>query len=476
LVTNFFENTYEEYKTNPKSIKNIVSLTNDFCLYPKYNSISPFYVGYNQYITDSFTCPQTPDNYKSWKNYLNNYYGLVIEADTYIYKLYLELEKLNMLKNTNVIITSDHGEMLASHGQREKALPFNSNLNIPCLIYSPLIDKVEYNTTSDYIGSSIDLILTIMKLNNFNTTSTQFTGEPLIKLNSSNKFISKDKTDNITKGALHLQNATEANITWFGYINWFLNIATVKQKQKLNSKKIDYFNYRYAFVMNQTLYNSKQYKYGIQYSLNDLIKYNMALKNISFTNTDVINNLPNIDLNYNIIINVLIKNFDVIDVNNYDTVFDIVLDYNNLAVIFTYMYSVMKIVDTLVFKMYIIPGYNDTFSNNFKNYNLFCYDLNDDPNEVIKMLDELNYNQSNNKIFNYLNDQLNNNIKLNNLSELYVIVPYKETIYITIEIIISELKKLVTNIYKNNINPKIFNYLEIQKGVLSYNKVDEYLP
>ena len=139
-----------------------------------------------------------------------------------------------MLKNTNVKITADHGDMLASHGLREKGFPFNSNLNIPFMLYSPLIDHSQYNTTSEYIGTCVDLIPTIMMLNNFNTTSHQFTGESLIKPTYNGKFVSKNTTDNMTKGALHLENATEGLLTWFSYINWYYNIATNEQKNKIN--------------------------------------------------------------------------------------------------------------------------------------------------------------------------------------------------------------------------------------------------
>ena len=471
LITNFFENTYEKYKTNPNSIPNNESLVNDFCLDPKYNLITPYYVGFQKYIAINSTCPTTAENFKSWKNYLNNYYGLIMEFDSYLYKIYLELKKFNMLENTNIIITADHGEMAASHGQREKGLPFNSNVNIPLLLYSPLIDPIEYNTKSEYINTSIDLIPTFIQLNNFNTSSTQFTGESIIKLNSNNKFISKNITDNVKKSALHLENATEALITWFTYINWFYNISTSEEKERLNYKRLDFFNYRYAFVMNQTLYNSKHYKYGIQYSLNDLIKYNIIAKNIVLNKQDIISNFPNINPEFNTIVNILLEKYDVININNYDQVFDKISDYNNIVVLFTYMYSLIKCVDTILNRMYIIPGFNSTFSQNFENYNLFCYDLTNDPNEIINMLDKLNYNESNDNIFNYLNNELNESIKLNNLTELYVIVPYQEIILGTIEIIIEEFKKLFINIFKNNINPALINYLLVLEILLIDNNV-----
>ena len=181
--------------------------------------------------------------------------------------------------------------MLSSHGMREKGVPFNENLNIPFMLYSPLLDENQRNTKSNYIGSLVDLIPTVIRLNNFNDCYNQFNGESLIKLNSNNKFESKIREDNLEKGALHLQNATEALLTYFSFSDWYINDATLEQRNNTKPNNFTFFTYKYAFIMNQTLFESKLYKFGLFYSLKDIIEYNILYNKITFNSIDLDLNL-----------------------------------------------------------------------------------------------------------------------------------------------------------------------------------------
>jgi arylsulfatase A-like enzyme len=450
MATNFFEKTYNDYKTNTESLLNKHSLFDNFSLNPKYNHITPFYVGCQQYLKVIATLPDTPDDIKSWKNLLNNYYGVVIEADAYIYRIYKELDRLNLLRNTNVIITADHGEMLTSHGLREKGFPFNSNINIPLMVYSPLLDDKSRNTTSNYICSSIDLIPTIMKLHNFTNLNPQFTGESLVNLNRRNRFEPKIRSENIKNGALHIQNATEGLLTYFTYANWFFTKATQDQKSRLEEPNIQFFGYKSAFVMYQTLYNSKQYKFGIFYSLKDIIEYNIFNYKIPISITNIFDNLPSKNSKANSYLTSLLMsgNYEEINSSVFLQIYDSLT--NNILGLFTFMYAICKFVDKYVKRLYYIPGSFNQFSENKQKYSMFCYNITDDPHEIYNMLDDYNYSSANDTIFEYLNNELIDNIRSQKIHPLFVIIPYEQIIQQIIELLQGIIMKIQNTEYDPN--------------------------
>tara|TARA_R110002050_G_scaffold172142_2_gene304419 strand:+ start:14172 stop:16025 length:1854 start_codon:yes stop_codon:yes gene_type:complete len=87
------------------------------------------------------------------------YFGLVSEIDSCVGALLNELNKNGFSENTLVIFTSDHGEMLGSHGMREKNVFYEESSHIPLLIWSP--QKINPVKVDAYV-SLIDLFPTIM--------------------------------------------------------------------------------------------------------------------------------------------------------------------------------------------------------------------------------------------------------------------------------------------------------------------------
>jgi arylsulfatase A-like enzyme len=71
-----------------------------------------------------------------------------------------KLDELGLTDNTLVIFTSDHGEMLGSHGMREKNVFYEESAHIPLLIRFP--DEIKSNTRVDGYISTIDLFPTIL--------------------------------------------------------------------------------------------------------------------------------------------------------------------------------------------------------------------------------------------------------------------------------------------------------------------------
>jgi len=94
------------------------------------------------------------------KYMISNYYGLIKEIDDWVGQILGKLDELGLSENTMVIFISDHGEMLGSHGMREKNVFYEESAHIPLMIRFP--GQIKENTQVDGYISLIDLFPTIM--------------------------------------------------------------------------------------------------------------------------------------------------------------------------------------------------------------------------------------------------------------------------------------------------------------------------
>jgi len=65
------------------------------------------------------------------------YYSLVTQLDWEIGRLIRELKRLDLYEKTLIIFTSDHGEMLGSHGCMNKGLPEEESSRVPLIVRAP---------------------------------------------------------------------------------------------------------------------------------------------------------------------------------------------------------------------------------------------------------------------------------------------------------------------------------------------------
>jgi len=74
------------------------------------------------------------------------YYAHCTALDTYTGQVLAALKKTGLDKNTIVVFTSDHGDMLHSHGQHRKQRPWDESVRVPLLIRYPetLYPKSQY--------------------------------------------------------------------------------------------------------------------------------------------------------------------------------------------------------------------------------------------------------------------------------------------------------------------------------------------
>lgn len=94
------------------------------------------------------------------KYMISNYYGLVKEIDDWVGQILNKLDELGLTENTMVIFCSDHGEMLGSHGMREKNIFYEESSHIPLMIRFP--GEIEKNTKVEGYVSLIDLFPSIL--------------------------------------------------------------------------------------------------------------------------------------------------------------------------------------------------------------------------------------------------------------------------------------------------------------------------
>jgi arylsulfatase A-like enzyme len=426
LVHNFFEHNYDDYKRLTNLLQNINSYKYDYQTEPEANTPVPFNIALDGFYNQFSTTPINSTDIKSWKNYLNNYYCLVIEADYHIYKIYQELEKLNLLSKTNVIITSDHGEMLGAHGIRCKGYTFNESINIPLLVCSPNLDSSTYNTKSDYLCSSIDLIPSLVNVSNLTYKSRQFTGESVFNINANGKLVPKTKENFPNKSVVTFVGGNDSFPLYFNYKSWESTTGNTSNSPK------NIFEFGYMHTGVQVYLHGKHFKYGKYVSLKDWLQYTISVYKIDkFTKSQLINNSINPNS-----ISVLLKHLNDNVFYTFTQIYDII-DVKSDGPLILYIelvLAIIKIVDDYTKRYYYIPGCYDDFYNNKKNYYLYCYNMTDDSGEVTNLLDLKNYDSQYDNIFQQLNTILNNSTQSNNMNPIFYISPYQPLIDMIVSI------------------------------------------
>jgi arylsulfatase A-like enzyme len=92
----------------------------------------------------------------------SRYWGLVTQIDIAVGGILRELDKWGLRENTIVVFTSDHGEMMGSHGIYGKNVMYEESARVPCLIQFP---KKGFGAARiERPVSHIDLVPTVLDL------------------------------------------------------------------------------------------------------------------------------------------------------------------------------------------------------------------------------------------------------------------------------------------------------------------------
>lgn len=105
---------------------------------------------------------------------------MLMAVDDGLGKMIQELERLNLLDNTIIIFTSDHGYWYGEHGlDEERRLAYEEAIRIPLLVRYPR--RIQKGSTPDNIVLSIDLAPTLVELAGEPTTD-KFQGRSLLPI------------------------------------------------------------------------------------------------------------------------------------------------------------------------------------------------------------------------------------------------------------------------------------------------------
>ena len=406
LIKNYFENTFFRYINDKSSMPFKESYMADYVLDPSNNSAFPYYIGVMQSLSSSSTIPANQDDIMSWKNLINNYYGLVLEIDNYIYQVYLLLKTSGMLNTTAVTIISDHGDMMSSHGLKQKGFPFENSCNISCLIYSPHIKDSLKGTSSAVLGSLLDIAPTIESLANIRQTkSTRFLGKSLLNWDV-NKLVVRN--DNVP--VFNIYNSWMTYLTYFQYRYWEMDNSSNTVISDFNPS--NFYEYQSFFTMIVDNINGQKYKLARYFNFIELMEYNWlfdsSLNSLQIDATIIKNSFSDELTKMSLFDDDTIYSMNLIDSffetntwdfkNFYEFIISETTRKDNVYVLLI-MISLINITISNIGFSYIIPGYYDdnyTIYNKFidyyddpdHHYYFFMYNITDDPNETTNLLDK----------------------------------------------------------------------------------------
>ena len=444
LTTNYFEPTYYQYSNERRSLPFLSSYEADYATNPKQNSAFPFNVGMTQSFAINFSFPDDANDVKSWKNLVNNYYGLILEADNYVYNIFTYLEQNDMLREVSVIITADHGDMMGAHGLKQKGFPYKESTNVCCLVYSPFLPVSLRNTKSNVLGSLLDLAPTLEVLGNLTIKSSKFTGQSLLEWDDKELAIRSNDVS-----VVNIYNSWMTSGTYFTYAPWYKKQDSTIQAKVYNSPET-FFEYMCHFSMYMEKIEGVLYKYARFYTIREIFAYNFVYNDklpVKLT-VDIINNnipkiiktnklinfAPDVTSLQTTIINWLIANraSDFTFSDMYDELKTVGTDVNNnknSTILSIFMAAITEYLNDTLGLYLLIPGSGLSFQvvTADPHYYTFGFNLDDDPHELVNLLDPQYPSRQTTEVvttFTKMNADLNTDINTTyNMTNFQYILP-----------------------------------------------------
>ena len=415
LVENFFEDNYEDYCNITDSLPFKKEYLFDYVSNPDSNNIIPIFAGSSLGLNMQFSMANSKEDIKSWKNLINNYYGLVKQTDEYLYSIYMFLLKNDMLKNTSVIITSDHGDQVSSHGLKQKGFPFKESENIPLIIYSPHLNKNYIGKENNILGSHLDLNPTFEEISNLNIKSELFRGKSLLNWKD-NKLI----PTKINRDVIHICNSTmHLEASYIGYLDWKKQNKDKDYNIIFDPKNL--FEFQYSFIMLITQLNGKQYKFCKFFTYKQILECNLNDININKSylleiSKDYYNTTNSKE--FTLMLNKLPDNFTF-----GEGLSQIIRFYgeNDSSYLFNYFFIMncylLKLKNGVIKLFGIDKSYKEQ-----KDTNMFlCWNTTDDTEELYNLCNT----ENNEELFEYLNDKLNKEITKQGGNNFLYSIPIK---------------------------------------------------
>lgn len=423
LLANYYEPEYSSYKTNKFSLPFLTSYELDYAIDPKINSLNPLMVGTYYGLESNLTISESKEDIKDWKNFLNNYIGLVYEADSYLEKLYYFFDSNGIFETSNIIIISDHGDLLSSHGLKQKQMPFNECSNVPCLIYSPKLAPQLIGKSTNLYGSLVDILPTQMILNNL-YSETDFDGKTLLVRNKCNQLV-LNECEHQSYIPINIVNSTMYSINYFFYLKWYIQNYS---NQILTSYPKNLFEFQSSFVSSIIEIDGIVYKFGRYYSVYSVIVYQLFIypeQNIFKKKEFIQYVIKNLKLSKISSSAYIEENFP--DIFTYQEGLDIIVkDFANYNIYIYYIYNsfIASELNTANNFTYLLPGSKSSWEINYNLgiFSYFMYDIKNDPSESFNLMDITNIDYIDYQIKNKLNNTLNLELEKKNCFKLQTIL------------------------------------------------------
>jgi arylsulfatase A-like enzyme len=113
-----------------------------------------------------------------WRRLIANYWGLVTQVDRSVGGILKAVEDLGLAENTIVVYTSDHGDMMGSHGMVQKSNMYEEAARVPLLFRIPQAGARHRMIPGRF--SHIDLVPTLLDLMGKKTAAGSFPGRSLL--------------------------------------------------------------------------------------------------------------------------------------------------------------------------------------------------------------------------------------------------------------------------------------------------------
>jgi len=101
------------------------------------------------------------------QNSLRNIFGMIKLVDDNVGKMMDFLDQSGLRRNTIVVFTSDHGDMMGEHGRDNKGVPYMSSAQVPFIIRWPR--QINKGQVIETAYSSVDFVPTILGLMGVNS-------------------------------------------------------------------------------------------------------------------------------------------------------------------------------------------------------------------------------------------------------------------------------------------------------------------
>ncbi len=108
--------------------------------------------------------PNVPDSMQKSARYdLAGYYAHISAIDDMVGQILGQLKKEGILDNTIILFTSDHGDLMGSHGYYRKQQPYDESISVPMLFYYRGKNGIKQGDYKAMIGSE-DIMPTLLGL------------------------------------------------------------------------------------------------------------------------------------------------------------------------------------------------------------------------------------------------------------------------------------------------------------------------